>query len=86
MNYEYEIAGKEKVKTIFGDIDCTVINSFAISSVWTSYFKAYYSDDYGFVKLNDTLLNGLEVSLILHKVSSGSVFRTDQELVLYKSK
>lgn len=86
LNYEYEIAGKEIVKTNLGEIECTIVNSVAISNIGKSYLKAYYSDEYGFVKLNYTLFNGMKVSLILDKVVNGPILRNGKELMEYKHK
>ena len=85
LTYEYEIAAKEKVETNFGKIDCTVVNSKAQSTIGTSYLKAYYSDEFGFVKLEYALFNGMEVTLTLDKVVTGPIFRSGKEFLLYKN-
>lgn len=84
LTYEYEITEKEKVKTNFGEIECTVVNAIAISNIGTSYLKAYFSDDLGFVKLNYIVFNGMEISLILDRVITGPIFRDGKELIKHK--
>jgi hypothetical protein len=51
-NYEYEIIGKEKLKTKIGHMDCWVVKGTATSSIGSTGLIAYYNEKNGFVKLD----------------------------------
>jgi len=51
-DYEYEIIGKEKLKTKIGEMDCWVVQSTATSSIGATGLIGYYNEDNGFVKLD----------------------------------
>ncbi|MCA6369686.1 MAG: hypothetical protein IM631_21985 [Cytophagales bacterium] len=51
-NYEYEIIGKEKLKTKIGEMDCWVVQSTATSSIGSTGLIGYYDEENGFVKLD----------------------------------
>jgi len=51
-DYEYEIIGKEKLKTKIGEMDCWVVQSTATSSIGSTGLIGYYNEDNGFVKLD----------------------------------
>jgi hypothetical protein len=51
-NYEYEIIGKEKLKTKAGEMDCWVIQGTATSSIGSTGLIAYYNEENGFVRLD----------------------------------
>lgn len=51
-NYEYEIIGKEKLKTKIGEMDCWIVLSTATSSIGSTGLIAYYNVENGFVKLD----------------------------------
>lgn len=75
LNYHYEITGKETLVSKLGAVDCLVINATATSDIGKSELKAYYSDDYGFMKLEYTLFTGIKVDLNLEEIVDGAVFR-----------
>jgi hypothetical protein len=50
--YEYEIIGKEKLKTKVGEMDCWVVQSTATSSIGSTGLIGYYNEDNGFVRLD----------------------------------
>lgn len=50
--YEYEIIGKEKLKTKIGEMDCWIVQSTATSSIGSTGLIGYYNEDNGFVKLD----------------------------------
>ncbi len=51
-NYEYEIIGKEKLKTKIGEMDCWVIESIATSSIGSTGLIGYFNEENGFLKLD----------------------------------
>lgn len=80
LKYEYEFAGKELINTDLGQINCIKIEAKAKSRVGTSYLTSYYSDIFGFVRLEYVLFNGLKINLKLVKVSSGPTHRDAKSL------
>ena len=51
-DYEYEIIGREKLKTKIGVLDCWVVQCTATSSIGTTGLIGYYNEDNGFIKLD----------------------------------
>ncbi len=51
-DYEYEIIGKEKLKTKIGAMDCWIVQGTATSSIGSTGLIAYYNEENGFVKLD----------------------------------
>jgi hypothetical protein len=51
-NYEYEITGKETLRTKIGEMDCWVVQGIAKSSIGSTGLIGYYNEDNGFVKLD----------------------------------
>jgi hypothetical protein len=51
-NYEYEIIGKETLRTKIGEMDCWVVQGTATSSIGSTGLIGYYNEDNGFVKLD----------------------------------
>lgn len=51
-NYEYEIIGKENLKTSIGELDCWIVQGIAVSEIGATGLIAYFSEEYGFVKLD----------------------------------
>ena len=86
LDYEYEIAEREKIDSKLGEIDCLVINAIAISEIGESKLKAYYSNKYGFVKLKYTLFTGIEIDLSLEQIINGSVLRDAKDFFENKNK
>lgn len=65
LSNHYKASKMEKVKTPFGTLDCYVIESSATSDIGTTKLKSYFSDLYGFVRMEYELLNGLKVNFWL---------------------
>lgn len=65
QTYNYKIAGKETLETPIGEIDCFVIESSSNSSIGETKLKSYFSEKYGFVRLEYELLNDLKVNMWL---------------------
>jgi hypothetical protein len=63
LEYNYKISGKEKINTNFGEVECFVIDSKADSELGSTTLKSFYSDIYGFIRLEYVLLTGIEVNM-----------------------
>ena len=75
LNYEYEISGKEIILTKIGELDCIVINAIATSNIGQSRLKYYFSQEYGFIKLEYILFTGLEIELNIVQIIDGPILR-----------
>lgn len=83
LTYNYEVSGKLILDTSIGKLDCFVINASANSNIGESYLKIYYSEYYGFVKLEYTMVTGLQVNLNLEKYSTGLDFSDTNAVLKY---
>ena len=79
LTYHYQIIGKEILNSKLGEIECFVINAFATSNIGKSKLKAYYSNKYGFMKLEYTLFTGIKVDLNLENIINGNVLRDGKD-------
>jgi|GEM_PF-271479 len=60
-NYEYEIIDKVNLETKQGLIECYKIKSTATSRIGKTTLMAYFSEKYGFVKLDYTNINNTKI-------------------------
>ena len=74
LTYDYKITHKESIKTQIGEMDCYVIESTAKSDIGTTKLISYFSEIYGFVKLEYELLNDLKVNMWLIDFQTGKEF------------
>ncbi len=74
LQCSYTVSGKQTLKTNLGSIDCYVIKSTAQSTIGTTTLTSYFSEKYGFVRLEYTLLNDLKVNMWLVDVKSNQEF------------
>ncbi|SFN37470.1 hypothetical protein SAMN04487989_1018 [Bizionia echini] len=81
LNYDYEIVGKEQVDSEFGILDCIIVNAVANSIIGKSKLKAYFSEKYGFIKLDYTLFNGIKIDLNLFKIINGPILRDGKDFL-----
>ncbi|MCT4643368.1 MAG: hypothetical protein N4A74_00170 [Carboxylicivirga sp.] len=65
LHYNYKIARKTMLETALGDEECYVVESTAKSEIGESKLLSYYSEKYGFVRLEYTMATGLQVNLWL---------------------
>lgn len=65
LTYNYKITEKKAIKTEIGEIDCFVIEGSAKSEIGTTKLTSYFSEKYGFVRLEYELLNEIEVNMWL---------------------
>ena len=83
LTYNYEVSGKSTLNTPLGELDCFVINASASSNIGKSYLKMYYSEEYGFIKLEYIMATGLKVNLSLEKFRKGIDFSDMQAVLRY---
>jgi hypothetical protein len=74
LTYNYKIVGKETLKTKIGEIECFIIESTAKSNMGETKLKSYFSETYGFVRLEYELLNNLKVNMWLIETKNGVEF------------
>lgn len=63
--YQYEITGKELLKTKLGDLECFVINSKAESRIGETNLVSYFNEEFGFIKMDYTNIDGSKTILEL---------------------
>lgn len=71
LSYHYKVTAKEKLKSSFGIIDCYIIDSVATSNIGETRLRSYFSEIYGFVRLEYELLNDLQVNFWLIDFKKG---------------
>lgn len=65
LTYSYEITGKKKLETKIGEIECYVVKSTASSEMGTTYLISYFSEKYGFIRMEYELLNTIKINIWL---------------------
>jgi len=63
--YTYEITGKEKVNTSYGNLDCFVVEGIAKNKLGESALTAKFNLNFGFVNLNFTNIDGSKIEMSL---------------------
>ncbi len=84
LSYHYKITDKKSIKTQIGEIDCFVIESDAKSEMGMTKLTSYFSEIYGFVKLEYTLLKDLKVNMWLIDFQTGKEF--NDPMTFFKTK
>lgn len=74
LTYLYKITDKKTIKTEMGDIACFVIESSAQSDMGSTRLTSYFSEVYGFVRLEYALLNELKVNIWLIDFTTNNEF------------
>ena len=69
FNYKYSIVGEKTIKTNFGNLDCFIVESEAISSIGKTRLTSYFNSKYGFVKLEYTNIDNSKLQIVLQSVS-----------------
>lgn len=72
--------------TKFGKIDCLKVRATATSAIGSSELISYFSEKYGFVKLEYTLFTGIKIEINLDEIVTGPILRDTKEFYQYKSK
>ena len=86
LNYEYEIIAREKVVKKLGKIDCLKVRATATSAIGSSELISYFSEKYGFVKLEYNLFTGIKIEMNLDQIIDGPILRDAREFYQYKRK
>jgi hypothetical protein len=68
LHYSYKIIDKKAVETKIGNLDCFIVESTAKSEYFETTLTTYFSEKYGFVRLEYTLINGIKINLWIDKV------------------
>lgn len=84
LNYVYKVIAKQTLQTELGEISCYVIESSAQSEIGTTKLISYFSEKYGFVRLEYELLNGLNISFWLTDFQTNKIF--NDEMTFFKTK
>ncbi|WP_066220018.1 hypothetical protein [Formosa haliotis] len=74
LTYNYKITDKKTVNTEIGNINCYIIESTAKSNIGITKLTSYFSEKYGFVRLEYELLNELKVNMWLIDYKTDKVF------------
>lgn len=67
-DYEYEIIGKEKLKTKIGEMDCWIVESTATSSIGSTGLIGYYNEENGFIKLDFINIDRSKLSIEIKEI------------------
>ncbi|KXH82905.1 hypothetical protein [Chryseobacterium kwangjuense] len=67
-NYQYEIAGKKKIPTKLGELECFIVTAKATSRIGETELISYFNPIFGFVKLDYKNIDGTKTVLELEKV------------------
>ncbi|MPQ48395.1 hypothetical protein GCQ56_15430 [Marinifilum sp. N1E240] len=81
--YHYKVCEQCKLQTSIGSLNCYVIKSTAISKIGTAILKSYYSEQYGFVRMEYEMVSGIKVNIWLEEVSSEHDFTNMQAVLKY---
>lgn len=65
LSYHYKITEQDIIKSAIGHLECYVIESSATSDIGETKLKSYFSEKYGFVRMEYELLNDVKVNLWL---------------------
>jgi len=74
QSYTYILTAKETLQTPIGEVECYVIESTATSRLGTTVLKSYFSETYGFVRMEYQLFNNLKVNKWLIDTKTGKEF------------
>ncbi len=66
--YNYQIVDKIKLKTSLGNLSCYVVDGQAHSRIGKTYLKSYFNEQFGFIKLDYTNIDGTKTIIELEKV------------------
>ena len=67
-NYNYKILGEIPLKTELGSLKCLIVEGTATSDLGTTKLISYFNEDYGFVKLEYTNIDGSKTFLDILEV------------------
>ena len=70
-DYTYKTIAKENIDTEIGSLDCLLIEGTATSDLGKTSLISYYNEDYGFVKLEYTNIDGSKTFLDILQIEDG---------------
>ena len=68
-SYNYEITSQQEIETSLGKLSCFEIKSTATSELGETSLRAWFNENYGFVRLNYTNINGSTIDFELIELS-----------------
>ena len=71
IRYTYRIAGQEKIKTVFGELECWVVQARATCAIGQTELVSYFHPRYGFVRLRYVNIDGSKTDLELVSLEGG---------------
>jgi hypothetical protein len=80
QSYVYKLTAKETLQTPMGEVECYVIESTATSSMGKTSLKSYFSETYGFVRMEYRLFNNLIINMWMIDTKTGKEFNDMQTL------
>ncbi|PKQ60552.1 hypothetical protein BZG02_18990 [Labilibaculum filiforme] len=81
--YNYKITKKTKLNTGFGEIDCYMIESIAESKIGESKLTSYFSEKFGFVRLEYEMVTGLKINYWLENYSENNHLEGFENILKY---
>ncbi|WP_461641269.1 hypothetical protein [Labilibaculum euxinus] len=81
--YDYKIKEKTNINTKVGALECYVIESNAKSEIGESKLKSYFSEKYGFIRLEYEMATGLRVNLWIDHFSENNNFNDFENIGKY---
>ena len=85
LSYNYKITERTVIETGIGNLDCYVIESSAESRIGESRLRSYYSEKYGFVRMEYEMVTGLKVNIWLDRFSENNNFNDLQHIINYRN-
>jgi hypothetical protein len=79
LKYEYKIVRKRKIDTEFGKIKCYVIESTAESAIGKTKLVSFFSEQYGFIRFEYSLLNNIKVNIWLTEYMKDKIFNNQKD-------
>jgi len=83
LSYDYKITQKTKINTKIGELECYVIESTAKSEIGESKLKSFFSEKYGFVRLEYEMVTGLKVNLWIDNLKENNNFNGYENIGKY---
>ena len=83
LSYGYKTTQKTKINTKLGELECYVIESTAKSEIGESKLKSFFSEKYGFVRLEYEMVTGLKVNLWIDNLKENNNFNGYENIGKY---
>lgn len=80
LRYNYKLIGEENIQTELGELECYVVESSASSFLGVTNLKSYFSEKYGFMRLEYELLTGIKVNIWLIDFKENQEFNNGGEI------